>query len=148
MVTDDREARDLMGHDSRARLAEICGTCDESSRSNLYRRKQGASNPQQTAQTRRSTAHAEMESGPTSMARTRHAKRVCTCSVTLVDSRDRGTDAHAAVQGVSSTCHREAAMECHGSIESVKNKLICSSTSVVFGSATPQGDRPTRNSDR
>ena len=38
------------------------------------------------------------------------------------------------MQGKSSTCHRGAAMECHGSNVSVKNKLIGPSTSVVFGS--------------
>ena len=38
-----------------------------------------------------------------------------------------------AVQGTSSTCHRGAAMECHGSNTSAKNKLVGPSTSVVFG---------------
>ena len=57
------------------------------------------------------------------------------------EHRDRGTDADDAVQGESNTCHRGAAMECHGSNASVKNKLIGPSTSVVFGSrgcATPR----------
>ena len=48
--------------------------------------------------------------------------------------RDRGTNADDAVQRQSSTCHRRAAMGCHGSNVSVKNKLIGPSTSVVFGS--------------
>ena len=50
------------------------------------------------------------------------------------ENRDRGTNADDAVQGQSSTCHRGAAMECHGSNASVRNKLIGPSTSVVFGS--------------
>ena len=50
------------------------------------------------------------------------------------EHRDRGTDADDAMQGKSSTCHQGAAMECHGSNVSVKNKLIGPSTSVVFGS--------------
>ena len=45
---------------------------------------------------------------------------------------DKGTNADDAVQGKSSTCQRGAAMECHGSNVSVKNKLIGPSTSVVF----------------
>ena len=57
------------------------------------------------------------------------------------EHRDRGTDADDAVRGQSNTCHRGAAMECHGSNASVKNKLIGPCTSVVFGSrgsATPR----------
>ena len=50
------------------------------------------------------------------------------------ENRDRGTDADVAVQGQGSTCHRGAAMECHGSNASVRNKLIGPSTGVVFGS--------------
>ena len=55
-------------------------------------------------------------------------------SNSFFEHRDRGTDADDAVQGKSSICHRGAAMECHGSNVSVKNKFIGPSTSVVFGS--------------
>ena len=54
--------------------------------------------------------------------------------VSLRSVRDRGTNADDAVQRKSSTCHQGAAMECHGSNVSVKNKLIGPSTSVVFWS--------------
>ena len=54
--------------------------------------------------------------------------------VSLRSVRDRGTNADDAVQRKSSTCHQGAAKECHGSNESVKNKLIGPSTSVVFWS--------------
>ena len=37
----DRENRDLVEHDGRTRLAETCGTRDESSSSNFDRGKQG-----------------------------------------------------------------------------------------------------------
>ena len=40
-MTYDRGTRDLMDHDSRTRLAETCGTLDESPCSNLVRVKQG-----------------------------------------------------------------------------------------------------------
>ena len=40
-MKDDWRVRDLMEHDCRTRLAETCGTRDESPRSNLGRGKQG-----------------------------------------------------------------------------------------------------------
>ena len=57
-----------------------------------------------------------------------------TSTIRWLESRDRGTDADDAVQRATSTCHREAAIECHGSNVSVKNNLIGSSTSVVLRS--------------
>ena len=60
------------------------------------------------------------------------------------EHRDRGTNADDAVQRKSSTCHRGAALECHGSNVSVKNKLIGPSTSVVFGSRRSATLRCTR----
>ena len=41
IVMDERRVRDLMEHDCRTRLAETCGTRDESPSSNLGRGKQG-----------------------------------------------------------------------------------------------------------
>ena len=57
VVTDDRGACDLMGHDSRARLAETCGTCDESPSSDLDHRPTGRRHRPRCKRGSTSTAH-------------------------------------------------------------------------------------------
>ena len=69
----------------------------------------------------------------------RGQRRTSECEASIdqhypLEGGDRGTDADDAVQGATSTCHREAAIECHGSNVSVKNNVIGSSTSVVLRS--------------
>ena len=58
IVMDERRVSDLMEHGCRTRLAEICGTRDESPSSNLGRGKQGDAIRADIMETHRSRAEA------------------------------------------------------------------------------------------
>ena len=103
MVTDDRGARDLMGHDSRARFESpssylvrgnkweaIRADCTDPQVDGARRDVEGARRQQHTNVTQHEYARARSDSWK---------------------AGTNGTDAHNAVHGVSSTRHREAATE-------------------------------------
>ena len=99
IVTDDRRVRDLMEHDCRTRLAETCGTRDESPSSNLGRGRQGDA-------IRTDIVSPQVDgTSPRLMSTPPQA------------SQRRSTESDDAEREGSGTRHGAVTMECHGSIE-------------------------------